>query len=105
MPARPATMPTITIIELGLLRIQDAISHTVPLVTAASCVEASVEVAMAPEVSAEPALKPNHPPHNMHVPIAANGKFDGGNSPWYLSNCLRRPNIIDNTNDPAPALV
>ena len=36
---------------------------------------------MAPEASAEPALKPNQPQKSNPAPIAASGRFDGGKSP------------------------
>lgn len=84
IPASPAITPFITATELGFPRIHESTIHTRPEHDPPICVDTTAEVAEGPEVSAEPALKPNHPIHNRVAPSAARGRFDGGNSPWYL---------------------
>ena len=84
IPASPAMTPFITAMQLGLPRIHERIIHTKAEHDPPICVEVMAEVAMAPDVRALPALKPNHPIHNRVAPRAARGRFEGGKSPLYL---------------------
>src|SRR5215813_4542983 len=45
---------------------------------AAVCVTTNALVAKPPALSAEPALNPNQPTHNMEAPITAKGRLCGG---------------------------
>jgi hypothetical protein len=81
------------------------INQTTPLQTAALCVATTVDTANEPLSNALPALKPNHAVHNNAPPSAANGKFDGGNSPSYLSKSFLCPKIIPQSNADTPDVV
>ena len=88
MPASPAITPFITATQLGLPLIHESTIHTNAEHDPPICVETMADVAMDPEVRALPALNPNHPIHNRVAPSAARGRFEGGNSPWYLLNYI-----------------
>jgi hypothetical protein len=84
IPASPAMTPFITAMQLGLPRIQERAIHTSPEHDPPICVETTADVAMDPDARALPALNPNQPIHRRVAPSAARGRFEGGNSPWYL---------------------
>src|SRR5579859_3234517 len=66
----PATAPEIAPIALGLpLRSHSAPPQPITAAAAAKWVATKALVARLPAPSALPALKPNHPTHNMQAPI------------------------------------
>src|SRR5262245_51789289 len=73
---KPATAPDAapSIVGFPVLN-HSAIIQPSAAVDAAVCVAMNALDARAPAPSAEPALNPNQPTHNMAAPITANGKL------------------------------
>src|ERR1700739_2856491 len=70
MATRPATAPEIAPSAVGLpLWIHSAILQPSAAAAAAKWVFTKALVASGPELSALPALNPNHPTHNRHAPV------------------------------------
>ena len=66
----PATQPEIPPSALGFpLRTHSASIHPTAAAAAPKCVATNALVARLPELSALPALKPNHPTHSRQAPI------------------------------------
>src|ERR1700676_3073942 len=75
----PATAPEIAPKALGFpLRSHSAPLHPSTAAAAAKCVATKALVAKLLEASALPALKPNHPTHNMHAPMKLSTTLCGG---------------------------
>ena len=75
----PATAPEIAPRALGFpLRSHSAPPHPSTAAAAAKCVATKALVARLFEASALPALKPNHPTHNMHAPMKLSTTLCGG---------------------------
>src|SRR5215475_9736610 len=76
---RPATAPDMAPSALTLrLRIHSAADQPMTAADAPKCVATNALVASEPEASALPALKPNHPTHNMHAPTKLKTTLCGG---------------------------
>src|SRR5438105_2278864 len=79
MATSPATAPEMAPNALGLpLRIHSAAPHPSAAVAAAKCVATKALVARLPELSALPALKPNHPTQSRQAPIKLSTTLCGG---------------------------
>src|SRR5690242_15977980 len=78
MVPRPATAPEIMPSTDGLPRLDHSIAVQVSAPAQADrCVAVIAMTACAPEVSADPPLKPNQPTHNKPVPITASDRSNG----------------------------
>src|SRR5437868_5962374 len=76
---RPATAPDAAPSIVGLpVLIHSAAIQPNAASEAAVCVATNALVARPPALSAEPALNPNQPTHNIDAPITANGRLCGG---------------------------
>src|SRR5579863_8064812 len=75
----PATEPEIAPSTLGLpLRTHSAAAQPMAAVAAAKCVATNALVARLPELSALPALNPNHPTQSRHAPMKLSTTLCGG---------------------------
>src|SRR5690349_5642236 len=78
MPTSPATAPEIAPSTVGLpVRTHSAAVQPKVAAAAAKCVATNALVASAPADKALPALKPNHPTHNMHAPTRLSTRLCG----------------------------
>src|SRR5665213_1449497 len=100
MATRPATAPDEMPMTVALPRQAHSTSIQVKAATAvAICVTVMAMPACRPEVTAEPALKPNQPTHNSDAPIMVSTML------WPGPVSLRRPRQIAHIRPATPALI
>src|SRR3569833_2699560 len=104
MATRPVTIPEHTPSRLGLPNTKQTHANQVTPATAVpNSVLKNASPAPPDASSAEPALKPNQPIHNMPVPTAVRSKLCG--AMWVLPIPLRRPSISAHTSAAIPELM
>ena len=99
---RPATAPVTTPSNEGRLYIQLSTIQTKAAVAAERLVATKALAANPPEVSALPALKPNHPNQSIPAPNATIGMLPGSMGSFSL-NPLRGPKSKANERADTPA--
>src|SRR5690348_5121096 len=107
MATRPATAPAAAPSTLGWpLCAQETVIQVSAAMAVAVLVTTKAEVAKAPEVRAEPALKPNQPNQSSEAPstvmVASCGSFDSPSSDLPPSVLRRGPSTQAATNAETP---
>src|SRR5215813_10117590 len=104
---RPATAPVAMPMTVGLPRIiHSTIIQVKPAAEVAMCVTSMAMPACNPAVTADPALKPNQPTHNIEAPMKVSTMLCGGPESWRLPSMMQHirpatPELMCTTVPPA----